>query len=98
MQKRNLWLAVLLMGTSIALAQSEVKRETFEPFFTKEQAPHIEQVIPTPPSLTDPLFYYDWAQYQWGRSIRDTERGEQAVKDAGINAGYFLQRFTPASK
>ena len=80
---------------SLNLFAQGVKSEKFTPFFTKEIAPHMERVIPEPPALTDALFFYDWSQYQWGKSIRDTERGELAVKDAGINAEYFMKRFSP---
>lgn len=65
------------------------------PFYTREQAPHIERVLPEPPSITDARFADDWNQYIWGKSIRDTERGKQAVEDAHIGAGYFMERFSP---
>ena len=84
------------MWAAPALAGDDVTKEQFEPFFTRQEAPHLEQVLPNPPGLTDPLFYNDWAQYQWGRSIRDTERGRQAVEDAYINAAYFMKRYSPA--
>lgn len=74
----------------------DVKSEKFTPFYTRDEAPHLEQVLPNPPELTDSRFYYDWTQYQWGKSIRDTERGKLAVEDAGICASYFMKRFGTA--
>lgn len=78
-------------------AQNDAKKLMREatPFYTKEQAPHLEKVLPQPPALTDVRFADDWNQYLWGKSIRDTERGKQAVEDAHINAGYFMERFSP---
>lgn len=66
----------------------------YTPFYTTAEAPHIEKIIPEPPTLESARFFDDWAQYQWGKSIRDTERGQLAVRDAGINADYFMQRFS----
>jgi len=87
--------SVALFVTANLLAQG-VKDEKFVPFYTRDEAPHMENVIPAPPSLTDAQFFYDWTQYQWGLSIRDTERGQEAVADAHINAEYFMKRFSPA--
>ncbi|MBO4641887.1 MAG: phosphatase PAP2 family protein [Bacteroidaceae bacterium] len=92
--KKILFPAAAMLFSLNIVAQG-VKSEKFTPFFTKEVAPRMERVIPEPPALTDALFFYDWTQYQWGKSIRDTERGELAVKDAGINAEYFMKRFSP---
>ena len=91
--KRIIVATAALMLTLLANAQGQ---RTVTPFFTKEKAPHMEYVLPNPPSLSDPLFFNDWAQYQWGKSMRDTERGRQAVDDAYINAAYFMKRFAPA--
>lgn len=74
----------------------KAQNTTVTPFYTREEAPHIEKVLPNPPALNDPRFYDDWAQYLWGKSIRDTERGKLAVADASIGAEYFMKRFSPA--
>jgi len=65
------------------------------PFYYSDAAPHLENVLPNPPGLKDPLFVNDWNQYLWGKEQRATERGELAVKDAGICATYFMVRFSP---
>ena len=71
---------ILILATWLPIAvfaQQDVTKVDYDPFFTIEEAPHIENVLPAPPALTDPRFFDDWAQYQWGKSIRDTERGKQ---------------------
>lgn len=95
MKKTTLMAAAMLCSVA-AMAQQSVTDEKFTPFYTTEQAPHMENVIPAPPSLTDARFYDDWTQYQWGRSVRDTDRGKQAVADAHLGATYFLTRFGEA--
>ena len=92
---KKMYFAAALMLLSVSLSAQGVKDEKFTPFYTKDVAPKMEKVIPNPPELTDAQFFYDWTQYQWGKSIRDTERGQQAVADAGINAEYFMKRFSP---
>lgn len=95
---RKIVFCLIICGCSVAalLAENKVTEEKFTPFYTRKAAPLLEKVIPTPPSITDPLFYNDWTQYQWGISQRNTERGQVAVSDARINAAYFMKRFTPA--
>ncbi len=90
-----MYFAAALTLLSLSLSAQGVKDEKFTPFYTKDVAPKMENVIPNPPELTDAQFFYDWTQYQWGKSIRDTERGQLAVADAGINAEYFMKRFSP---
>lgn len=75
------------------LAAQSASAQNVEPFYNSDKAPHIEYVIPAPPSLGDPLFFNDWNQYLWGKSIRETPRGTQAVEDAYICADYFMKRF-----
>jgi len=83
-----------LLADSLTFAQSQEDEHT--PFIASDAAPKLERVLPPPPGLTDPRFYDDWTQYQWGLSVRDSERGQQARSDAFLNAFYFMQRFSPA--
>ena len=92
--KKTLILLIAAVLPLCACAQTIAQK--YPPFYTTEEAPHLENVLPAPPGLQDPLFYNDWCQYQWGKSIRDTERGELAVKDSRIGASYFFKRFSPA--
>ncbi|MBO7468202.1 MAG: phosphatase PAP2 family protein [Bacteroidaceae bacterium] len=97
MMKRLFMTMAVVMSAAIALAEGDVTKEKFKPFYTREEAPHLENVIPAPPTLVDPLFFNDWAQFQWGLSVRDSERGKQAVEDAHINATYFMKRYSEAT-
>ncbi len=94
MKLKSLYLTIALACVSLtAVSKGDVTKEKFTPFYTKDIAPRMENVLPNPPELTDSRFFYDWTQYQWGKSIRSTERGQQAVADAGIGAKYFMERF-----
>lgn len=92
MKRAIIFVALSVMSLSLA-AQNRPQQAT--PFYTRDIAPHLELVLPNPPDLNDSRFFNDWTQYLWGKSIRDTERGQQAVEDAGIGAAYFMKRFSP---
>lgn len=96
MNKTIITIATLLAVSVFSSFAQDVTKESFTPFYTREQAPHLENVLPDPPALNSTRFMDDWAMYQWGKSIRKTERGQQAVADAGIGAAYFMDRFSPA--
>lgn len=87
-------MAVMLLP--LCLAAQNQKSEKTTPFYTREEAPHLENVLPAPPALNDPLFFNDWCQYLWGKSIRDTERGQQAVVDAKLGGSFFFKRYSEA--
>lgn len=89
-------LLVALMLPVLNVNAQRVTEEKFAPFYTRDVAPKLENVLPAPPQLNDAQFFYDWNQYLWGKSIRETERGQQAIADAGISAKYFMKRFGEA--
>jgi len=86
----------LISAAVLALGARTAAQTKPEPFYYREQAPRLENVLPNPPELDDPRFFDDWCQYQWGKSIRETPRGIQAVEDADISAEYFMKRFSPS--
>lgn len=60
---------------------------------TPDQMPQSLNFLPGPPKIGDPLFYNDLAQYEWGKSLRDTPRGALAIADADLSLEYFMKRF-----
>ncbi|MCQ2279126.1 MAG: phosphatase PAP2 family protein [Bacteroidales bacterium] len=81
-------LCLLLFALSVAgYAQN------YTPFYS---GVCLEKVLPPPPSITDARYFDDWTQYQWGLSVRSTQRGVQAREDAFLNPEYFMKRFSPA--
>ena len=90
---------MLVMALSVSAQKNDVNKEKFTPFYTTEQAPKLENVLPEPPAYNSTRYQDDWAMYQWGKSIRNTERGQVAIEDAGMNVNfstYFMKRFSPA--
>ena len=75
---------------SISLMASEPK-----PYFTSPEMPNAVHYLPAPPQNNEMRFAYDSAQYQWGKSIRNTPRGEKAKKDAKFSVERIAEIFSP---
>lgn len=53
-------------------------------------------LLPPPPADTTAHYAYDREMYEWGKSMRDTPRGKQAVQDANLNEGWMDRDFSEA--
>lgn len=68
-----------------------------EVFFLEEgDAPNSLVILPGPPSAESVAFMYDKARYDWGKSIRKTERGEQAFRDARVEGQNLPDAYSEA--
>ncbi|MBO4487358.1 MAG: phosphatase PAP2 family protein [Bacteroidaceae bacterium] len=65
-------------------------------YLTKEEAPLDTTFIGPPPAFGTLLFEQDFHMYQYGKTLRDTERGKQAIKDADTSTGNLLEVFSEA--
>lgn len=63
-------------------------------FLTEEEISSGEAFLPLPPQPTDASFYNDWYRYEWGKTIRGTERGQQAKEDATHTLEYFSKIYS----
>ena len=63
-------------------------------FLTEDEVPTASEFLPLPPKTTDAAFYNDWYRYEWGKTMRDTERGKQAIEDADYSLDYLLKTFS----
>lgn len=65
-------------------------------FLWMGDAPNSLELLPGPPSAESVQFMYDKARYDWGKSMRNTERGEQAFKDARVEGQNLPDAFSEA--
>jgi len=65
------------------------------PYFTSPQMPNALYYLPAPPQQDEMRFAYDSAQYVWGKSIRETPRGEKAKLDAEYSIERMAAIFSP---
>ena len=87
--KKNLTFAALLFAAIVCYGQSNH-------YLTKEQAPHDTIFMGPPPAFGSLLFEQDFHMYQYGKTLRDTPRGQQAIKDANTGTDNILEVFSEA--
>ena len=77
-----LWLlatVMTLLGSHVTMAQHIVSDSISIP---PTMLPKATVYLPAPPDSVSPEFVDDLLQYQWGKSMRATERGEQAYRES----------------
>ena len=89
--RKVLLLLALLSGVLTIQAQTDVKiqdvRTYPDYYFLKiDDVASSLNLLPAPPQPGDILFLCDQARYQWGKSQRNTPRGELAIRDADASA------------
>jgi len=65
------------------------------PYFTEPEMPNAVHYLPAPPKNNEMRFAYDTAQYNWGKSVRNTPRGEKARLDAEYSIERMAAIFSP---
>lgn len=86
-------------ATSTITAQEKIKDHRTQPelFFLEEgDLPNSLWLLPGPPSAESIAFLYDKARYDWGKSLRNTERGEVAFQDAHVSGDGVPRAFSEA--
>lgn len=93
----RLMMAVALIApTSVLVAQNDHTTQPDRYFLVEGQVANSCELIPAPPTKESARFAYDVEQYEWGKSMRDTERGKQAIQDANLNDGWLDRDFSEA--
>jgi len=83
---------LMLTGASAATAQTDRS----EAYVSTDDMPNGVRYLPVPADTASAAFFNDWRQYHWGKSLRHTPRGQQAVTDAKTDAKTVLEGFSPA--
>lgn len=101
MKKTSILMFVLAMACcGNALAQGKkVKDHSTDPehfYLYESEVPSNLKLLPPPPEENSARFAYDIEQYEWGKSQRNTPRGEQAIKDADTSDKGVCEAFSPA--
>ena len=92
-------LTAMIPAFAQAPADGSIKDNRTNPdvFFLEEgDAPNSLFILPGPPSAESVQFMYDKARYDWGKSIRKTERGEQAFRDARVEGQNLPDAYSDA--
>lgn len=80
-------------------SESKIKDHRTQPevyFLQEGDVANSLELLPPPPSAESIQFMYDKARYDWGKSLRKTERGEQAFQDARVGGDGVPRAFSEA--
>lgn len=91
---KSIVLYVLFCLQAFALEIKDVTTHPNDYFLTENEAPDSFQLLPPPPAFTSVEFLRDKAMYDWGKSMRHTERGKQAYIDADSSKENVTQQFS----
>ena len=86
--KRFISLPFLLLSVCIIAGEPH-------PYFTSPEMPNALHYLPAPPQSNEMRFAYDTAQYNWGKSVRNTPRGKKARLDAEFSIARIAAIFSP---
>ena len=89
-------IAILFITFSLTLSAAAQKNNTTEKwptFLTQAQLPDGTKYLSAPPDTSSIAYLNDFHQYQWGKSMRGTERGQQAVFDANVTIDSIMKSF-----
>lgn len=65
------------------------------PYFLSPEMPNALNFLPAPPQSNEMRFAYDTAQYNWGKQMRNTPRGDKARLDAEYSIERMAVIFSP---
>lgn len=98
---KNLFRIALCSVAAVTMPLSIVARDHSDDpdhyYLTIEEVPNGVAIIPTPPDTTSARFAYDREQWNWGKTLRDTERGKQAISDANLDDTWVDRAFSDAA-
>jgi acid phosphatase (class A) len=86
----------LLWASEPLCARRDATTDPDHYFLREGEAPNSLKLLPPPPQPGSLLFDYDCERYEWGKSLRDGERGDQASADANLEGNGVAEAFSEA--
>ena len=59
-----------------------------------QEVPNAEEFLPGPPAITSVQYIKDYLQYEWGKTERETDLGQQAEVDFYAQTANYLDAFS----
>ncbi len=87
---------LIFVVTCFIPAYAQTQDACWIPYLMRDDLPNAVNYLPEPPKTGDPEFQNDINRYRWGKSIRNSERGKQAVSDADFHLTYLAAYFSEA--
>jgi len=87
---------MILCAMMALTVMSATAQKTDHTFLNREDVPNSINVLNPPPAEGDPHFEYDKIRYHWGKSLRDTPRGQLAQEDCDSSPLGMAKLFSPS--
>ena len=91
--RRIALICIAISLISSATAQEKATASKWPTFLQQTQMSDGTKYLPAPPDTSSIAYLNDFHQYQWGKSVRRTERGRQAVFDAHVSTDSIMKGF-----
>lgn len=95
-KKRFIVLVAATLLFNQAWAAQDVTTQPDKYYLMEAESPNSLLILPPPPTFDSVAFLYDKVMYDWGKSMRHSERGKQAYDDANVTEGSVAKNFSPA--
>ena len=76
------------------IAAANISAQFMSTYFTIDEMPNAVAFLPAPPDTTSTQFIYDISQYMWGKTVRNTERGREAIDHIVTNVSDMATFFS----
>lgn len=98
MRKKSLYIASLLLLFLLQVAYSQYPQRGTQVnlYIERENQPDGGIFLPAPPDTCDVEYIDDFVQWQWGKSVRFTERGERASMESQSGTTEMVRIFSEA--
>ncbi len=99
MQRKHLLFSaaiLLLLPLALHSLSAQEKKAKVVPFVQPGNMPDISVYLPSPPSEGDALYEADLVYHNWGKTLRDTPRGEEAARNANSELQYMMELYSEA--
>ncbi len=96
MMKRLLLCIAVGISVSLPILSQDYSTNPDRYYLTVADVVDSKLLLPAPPDSLSAHYAYDYEQYEWGKSMRGTDRGRRAVTDAYLGEGWMDRSFSEA--
>lgn len=85
----------ILVSAFLSVLACSVWAQGYEPYYTLDEMPDASVFLPCPPAFESAGFATDFMRWQWGRSVRYSDRGSMASDDSEFGVDRMAKIFGP---
>ena len=89
-------LLLMLFSFRVSYAQFPQRSSTQNIYIQRDDQPNAAIFLPAPPDTCDVAYLDDFVQWQWGKSMRLTERGERASDESASSTTEMARIYSQA--